>query len=67
MLLAQGKRQALSPAVIHFNEMVSRAGLEPLIKSAVESTASDYGSYDLITFLTGCSRQGSPSVTTYYY
>ncbi len=25
--------------------------------SAVESTASGYGSYDLLTFVTGCSRQ----------
>ena len=25
--------------------------------SAVKSTASGYGSYDLLTFVTGCSRQ----------
>ena len=25
--------------------------------SAITSTASDYGSYDLLTFVTGCSRQ----------
>ena len=30
---------------------------DPLIKSAVRSTASDYGSYNLLTFVTGCSRQ----------
>jgi len=28
-----------------------------LIKRAVTSTALDYGSYDLLTFVTGCSRQ----------
>jgi len=31
---------------------------DPLIRSAITSTASGYGSYDLLTFVTGCSRQG---------
>jgi hypothetical protein len=30
---------------------------DPLIRSAFTRTASGYGSYDLLTFLTGCSRQ----------
>ena len=30
---------------------------DPLIKSAITSTAPGYGSYDLLTFVTGCSRQ----------
>ena len=35
--------------------------------SAVTSTASGYGSYDLLTFVTGCSRQRVyllPPITT---
>src|ERR1044072_7128090 len=30
---------------------------DPLIRSAITSSASGYGSYDLLTFVTGCSRQ----------
>ena len=30
---------------------------DPLIKSAVTDTPAGYGSYDLLTFTTGCSRQ----------
>src|SRR4051794_19121996 len=36
-----------------------------LIRSEISSTASGYGSYDLLTFFTGCSRQRVPSVTTH--
>ena len=32
---------------------------DPLIRSASQSTASGYGSYDLLTFVTGCSRHES--------
>ena len=35
---------------------------DPLIRSVITSTASGYGSYDLITFVTGCSRQGVHSL-----
>jgi len=31
--------------------------MRPLIRSAVTSTASGDGFYDLLTFVTGCSRQ----------
>jgi hypothetical protein len=49
----------LEPAVIILNSgEPSRARTcDPLIKSAVKGTASGYGSYDLLTFVTGCSRQ----------
>lgn len=30
---------------------------DPLIKSAIIGTPAGYGSYDLLTFVTGCSRQ----------
>ncbi len=30
---------------------------DPLIKSAITGTPAGYGSYDLLTFVTGCSRQ----------
>jgi hypothetical protein len=30
---------------------------DPLIKSALKHTPAGYGSYDLLTFTTGCSRQ----------
>jgi len=30
---------------------------DPLIKSAVTGTPAGYGSYDLLTFVTGCNRQ----------
>src|SRR6266851_1135748 len=30
---------------------------DPLIKSALTSTPAGYGSYDLLTFVTGCSRR----------
>src|SRR6185503_11586852 len=36
---------------------------DPLIRSAVTSTASGYGFYDLLTFVTGCSRQRVDSLS----
>jgi hypothetical protein len=31
---------------------------DPLIMSSIKSRASVYGSYDLLAFVTGCSRRG---------
>src|SRR5438034_2463604 len=46
------------PQVIENNGEPWRARTsDPLIKSAVKSTPAGYGSYDLLTFVTGCSRQ----------
>jgi len=54
------KRLAVEPAVIidDSGEPSRARTCDPLIKRAVTSTASDYGSYDLLTFVTGCSRHG---------
>ena len=47
------------PSIIELNGEPSRARTcDPLIKSAFMRTASTYGSYDLLTFVAGCSRQG---------
>ncbi len=46
------------PQVIESNGEPSRARTcDPLIKSAFTDTPAGYGSYDLLTFVTGCSRQ----------
>ncbi|MGI9067476.1 MAG: hypothetical protein ACR2HX_13880 [Pyrinomonadaceae bacterium] len=46
------------PQVIENNGEPWRARTsDPLIKSAVKPTPAGYGSYDLLTFVTGCSRQ----------
>ncbi len=46
------------PQIIANNGEPSRARTcDPLIKSAVRSTASGYRFCDLLTFVTGCSRQ----------
>jgi hypothetical protein len=46
------------PQVIENNGEPWRAQTsDPLIKSAVKGTPAGYGSYDLLTFVTGCSRQ----------
>jgi len=50
--------------------VVSRAGLEPAthwLKGAVKPIPSSHGSYDLLTFFTGCSRFGVHLVSTYSY
>ncbi|HKO44157.1 MAG TPA: hypothetical protein VJU84_12850, partial [Pyrinomonadaceae bacterium] len=42
---------------------------DPLIKSAVTGTPAGYGSYDLLTFVTGCSRQRVhllPAISAYF-
>jgi len=46
------------PQIIYSGEPSRARTCDPLIKRAVTSTASDYGSYDLLTFVTGCSRLG---------
>jgi hypothetical protein len=46
------------PQVIDNNGEPSRARTcDPLIKSAFKDTQAGYGSYDLLTSVTGCSRQ----------
>jgi hypothetical protein len=53
------KRQALQPAQVTENkgEPWRARTSDPLIKSALTETPAGYGSYDLLTFVTGCSRQ----------
>ena len=54
------KAAGLQPAAIHLlkiGEPWRARTSDPLIKSAVTSTPAGYSSYDLLIFVTGCSRQ----------
>src|SRR6185369_6732805 len=57
-ILRPGTTLAPKPLLAPAPSGVTRTrNCDSLIKGAVVSTASDEGSYDLLTFVTGCSRQ----------
>lgn len=70
-LVTNEKRQALQPAAsfMKTGEPWRARTSDPLIKSAVKRTPAGYGSYDLLTFVTGCSRQRVymlPAINAYF-
>lgn len=59
-MVTNEKRQAVEPAaksLLNSGEPSRARTCDPLIKSAFRDTPAGYGSYDLLTFVTGCSRQ----------
>jgi hypothetical protein len=74
MVLRKVKRKAAGSSTCRLLFMITgepwRARTsDPLIKSAFPGTTAGYGSYDLLTFVTGCSRQRVqllPAINAYF-